>query len=159
MTEYEMAYLLNDMWINLISQTQFFFTILTTFLIASYIAAHRLTRSMTGVVVGLFLFACVGSCVNILRQTQTIIGLGNEMRAFALAGKGLGWHAVTKVPEWALQMNGLPGVAMSVLATVAAVYFFFHCRRVNRIAETGTASKSDSSRSSPTAGGEGITIA
>jgi len=137
MTEFEMAYLMNDMWIQLIMLTQVFFAVLTAFIVASYLVAHRLTRPMAVVVVGLFLLASLGSILNISRQAQSIVGLAFEMKALALSGRGLAWHAVVNTPEWTRGIAGVPAAVMFLIATAAAVYFFFHCRRVNRRAEGG----------------------
>jgi hypothetical protein len=138
MTEFEMAYLFNDMFINLVTQVQFYFAVLTAFLAASYVAAHRLTRSMTVVVVGLFAVVSVGSILNIYRQVQAMAGLAETMRAAAASGKGLAWHPVASQYDWQLRVPRGGGVAFVLLAGAAAVYFFFHCRHVNRKAEAGT---------------------
>jgi hypothetical protein len=135
MTEFEMAYMFNDMFINLVTQVQFFFTVLTAFLVASYAAAHRLTRSMTVVAVGLFAVVSAGSILNIYRQSQAMSGLAETMKAAAASGKGLAWHPVADLYDW--QLRGVGGIAFFLLAVAAAVYFFFHCRHVNRKAEAG----------------------
>jgi hypothetical protein len=136
MTEFEMAYLFNDMRIELDAQAQLFFTVSTAFLVASYIAAHRLTRSMTAIVIGLYVLASAGTIVNMYRQAWAIAGLADEIRKLAVAGKGLAWHPAASMAEPALTFTGLPRAIIFSLATTAAVYFFFHCRRVNRKSET-----------------------
>jgi hypothetical protein len=137
MSEFEMAYLQNDIMIALGSAVSYYFTMLTAFLVASYTVAHRLTRSMVAVVVSIFVLAATGSIVMIFRITQSLSGLAGEMRAFAAAGKGLKWHFVTQAPEWSLTMSRYVGTALFIAAAAGAVYFFFHSRRANRKAEVG----------------------
>ena len=141
MTEFEMAYLQNDILLALGSAGSYFFAILTAFLVASYLVAHRLTRPMAAVVVTIFIVASWGSIVTMYRITDSLAGLAREMKAFAEAGKGLTWHGITRTPDWALENARHLGTTLFIVATIAAVYFFFHSRRVNRIAETGAASK------------------
>jgi hypothetical protein len=136
MTEFEMAYLFNDMWIQINMLAQFYFTMLTAFLVASYVAAHRLTIPMAIVVIGAFVFTSIGTIRNIYLQVQTMLGLATQMKALAQSGKGLAWHSVANMPP--PLSGGIIGPVMLTLITAAAVYFFFHCRRVNRKAEAGT---------------------
>jgi hypothetical protein len=139
MSEYEMASLLNDTGVAVLAQTQFYFAMLTAFLVVSYVVAHRLTRSMATVVVGLFF--SLGCTFNIYRLSRVAGGLMGKMHTVAASGKGLEWHPAKDVSEWALVIIGVPGAAVFVLATVAAIYFFFHSRRVNRKAEAAEAPK------------------
>jgi hypothetical protein len=87
--------------------------------------------------VSIFVLSATGSISMIYRIMQSLSGLGAEMRAFAAAGKGLKWHFVTQMPESALYMPRYVGTALFIAASAGAVYFFFHCRRANRKAETG----------------------
>jgi hypothetical protein len=137
MTEFEMAYLQNDMLIGLGSGASYFFAMLTAFVVASYLVAHRLTKEMAAIVVGIFIVASCGSIVTMYRVMDSLAGLGREMKAFAGAGKGLAWHGITRTPEWGLESARYLGSALFIVATIAAVYFFFHSRRVNRKAEAG----------------------
>jgi hypothetical protein len=141
MTEYEMASLFTEMRLALDGQVQVFFTMLVAFLVASYLVAHKLTRSMAAVVVGLFLVTALGGSAGIYRQAQAMGGLAREMKAAASSGKGLAWHPVAEIQEWALQIGSVGGLFIFLVATAAAVYFFFHCRRVNRIADLGEATR------------------
>jgi hypothetical protein len=66
--------------------------------------------------------------------------LVQEIHRFAESGKGLQWHSAagTIPPPWLLQDAGPVGLNVVFIAVFAAsVAFFFHCRRVNRKAETG----------------------
>ena len=136
MTEFEMAYLFNDMHIALLAQMSLSVSALSGFLVASYVAAHRLTNTMAAMSVGLyswfsFVFAVLG-----FRTAASYSGIMGQMRAFKDAGKGLDWHFATKTPEWTLDFIPFGGVMIAVVVYAASLFFFFHCRRVNRIAET-----------------------
>jgi hypothetical protein len=133
MTEFEMAYLFNDMQIALGATIQYNFAITTAFLAAAYLAAHRLTRSMVIIVVTIYAMTVVGNILMMVRIMQSLAGLAKEIQAFAQAGKGLAWHAVTNVPVWAFDSSRYTAILLFVGASAASIYFFFHCRRVNRI--------------------------
>ena len=137
MSEFEMAYLQNDMMLALGSATQFFFGMLSAFLVASYIAAHKLTRPMMIVVVCLFVAAALSSIGAIYRQMESLAGLVAQVKAFAVAGNGLQWHMATQVPQWWIESIRYVAVLLFLAAMVGSVYFFFHCRRVNNKAEIG----------------------
>lgn len=135
MTEFEMAYLQNDMLLALAAASQYFFAMVTAFVVAAYLVAHRLTRTMVIIIVSMFTIASAGSIVMIFRIMQSLGGLANEMRAFAQAGKGLAWHSVMNMPPWGFESARYVGTALFIAAAAASIYFFFHSRRVNRIAE------------------------
>jgi uncharacterized membrane protein YesL len=137
MTEFEMAYLANDMMMALGTSTSILFTMLSAFLVASYVAAHRLTKPMAAIVVSIFVIFCFYTIATMFRQLESMAGLAGKMRAFAEAGKGLEWHAVSHVnPNW-ITTTRFVGVSILLLAMIASVYFFFHCRSVNQKAESG----------------------
>jgi cellobiose-specific phosphotransferase system component IIC len=137
MTEFEMAYLYNDMLLGLGSAASYFFAMLTAFLVASYLAAHRLTRAMAVIVVSIFVAACWGSIIIMYRQMESLGGLAGEMRNFANAARGLQWHAVAQIQEFSLYLSRYIGTGLFVATTAASVYFFFHSRRTNRKMEPG----------------------
>jgi hypothetical protein len=138
MTEYEMAYLHAELTNSLIYQFSAFFTVLTAFLVASYLVAHKLTRTMTVIVVGMFLVLNAGVIMQNYRILQSLGGLTLQMHHMAQTGSGLMWHATANSPDWIpATMRGV-GVTLYSMATIAAVYFFFHCRRVNGRVDVST---------------------
>jgi len=128
MTEFEMAYLFNDMLLALGATASLFFATLTAFLVASYLVASKLTRMMAVIAVGLFLLSELGSISMMYRIMQSMAGLGREMRAFAQAGKGLAWHRLATASDWTIDLPRYAGTGLYIIATAAAVYFFFLCR-------------------------------
>ena len=135
MTEFEMASLQNDMLIALGAATQFYFALTTAFVVASYLAAHRLTPPMAIIVVSIFAFASAGNMLMMYRIMESLAGLAHEMRAFAQAGKGLAWHSWVSSSDWAFDNARYVGTALFLTASGASLYFFFHSRRVNRVAD------------------------
>ena len=129
MTEFEMAYLSNDMLVGVGAGASYYFATLTAFLVASYLVANRLTRAMAFIVVGLFLVFQLSTLGGMFRTLQSLAGLAREMKAFAQAGKGLAWHRAATAPDWAFDLPRYLMLVVFTLATFAAVYFFFLCRR------------------------------
>jgi hypothetical protein len=141
MTEYEMASLHAELTSLLGITFTGFFTVLSAFLVASYLVAHKLTRTMAVIALGMFVFFCVGATMINYRTMLSLGGLTLEMLKIAQAGSGLTWHSAADISEWAPGILRGLGVALYSIATIVGIYFFFHCRRVNRKAEleAGTA--------------------
>ena len=135
MTEYEMASLWVDTFGLVQMTTSLFFTALSAFMVASFVAAHRLTPTMTAIAIGLFLLFSAVVLFALSRQLLAFQGLVLEMQRVADASNGLAWHAVARTPAPILSVALTVAISVYALATVAAVYFFFHCRTVNRRAE------------------------
>lgn len=139
MTEFEMAYLLTDMQAALATQGALFFTLVSGFLVTSFVAAHRLTRLMVVVAITLYTAFYLQMIFTFSRMGISMAGLVQQMHQFAADGKGLAWHAASNaVPEWALQMAPYPAYLSGTLVYAATIIFFFHCRHVNHKAETQT---------------------
>lgn len=139
MTEYEMAHLNNE-YVNtgaLLLSMQF--SILSAFLVAAYVAAHRLTLVMSGFVVAAFVFSSIVLSMTMYRSIVDFIGLRHAMFVAAKEGKGLAWHSAAQFDMSAVVF---PAASPAVFPTIwmamalGAVFFFFHCRRVNLKAET-----------------------
>jgi hypothetical protein len=144
MTEYEMASLVTDMQAALAAGSIELATIVSGFLVAGYVAAHRLSRLMIAIVLGVYTFWFFGAAFILSRQFISLSGLVTEIHNFATAAKGLQWHAAAgEIPsEWMMNSLG-PVVSYFIFPIMFAgsVVFFFHCRRVNRKAEIGEASQ------------------
>ena len=61
MTEFEMAYLHAELVNSMGFIFTGFFTVLSAFLVASYLVAHKLTRTMSVIALGMFVFFTVGA--------------------------------------------------------------------------------------------------
>jgi hypothetical protein len=132
MTAFEMAYLNNEILIQMASTFSILFGTFSAFLVASFMAAHRLTRTMAAIAVALFLLSSLMMVSNFYSQSTSLLGLTREMKTFAKAGKGLAWHPAVTIPDGALVMTNQFFAMMLLAAIAASVHFFFHCRRVNR---------------------------
>jgi heme/copper-type cytochrome/quinol oxidase subunit 2 len=137
MTEFEMAYLVTDMQIAVSTTSATLFTITSAFLLAGYYVAHRLTPLMIGVLIVIYAWSFFGTAFMLNREFISLFGLAGEINTYAGAGKGLHWHAAANpAPAWLLNTGIMLGAALNVVIFVATLIFFFHCRRVNRKAET-----------------------
>lgn len=131
MTEYEMASLLQG-FVNIIGALVMnYFSLVTAYLVAGYLVAHRLTLSMTVLVTTIFALSSVYFISNAFGACRNVGKLAGEMRAFAESGKGLAWHNAAAFPPSTFDALTYTTMAIMVAGFVAAVYFFFHCRRQN----------------------------
>jgi small basic protein len=139
MSEFEMAYLLNDIQLAITANSSMLFTIVSAFLVASYVVAHRLSPLMIGILLGIYAYAFLGTALAIERQMASMFGLGYQIATQAAAGNQLHWHAFAN--PWAppSERSVLPMATLLFSCTVfvGSIVFFFHCRRVNRKAEAG----------------------
>ncbi|MEQ1756518.1 MAG: hypothetical protein ABL973_20550 [Micropepsaceae bacterium] len=136
MTEFEMAYLMNDQLTTLATYTAGNFTTVTTFLVAGYLTAHKLSRAMIATVIGVYTIWLLGGVVTSIRLVRNVTGLAHQIALFAEQGKGLQWHVSSSAPV--LDPRASVGVVVVVFAVVylASLAFFFQCRRMNRKTET-----------------------
>ena len=135
MTEYEMAYLFTEMQMTIIAQLSLYVSVMSGFLIMSFLAAHRLSRTMLVLAISLFSWLWYVLLMLSYREMASFIGLMGEMRKFKDAGRGLNWHSAVQMPAILLAVVPTSWIAFQLSFYLAAVGFFFHCRRMNRIAE------------------------
>ena len=134
MTEFELASLANETQNTSIGLLTTYFSLVSGFLVVAFLAAHRLTRTMVAGIVGLFVIWSFGFISVNLTVARNYYGLLAEIRELAHAGKGFEWHAFQIAPDWLLQLRPYGSTIAAVIVAVGAVYFFFHCRKHNRIA-------------------------
>lgn len=149
MTEFEMAYLLTDMQSALANEFAILFSLLFTFLGASFAAAHRLTTLMMALALSAYSILFVWITALITGLTYSLLGLRSHMHNYSLTGKGLQWHGS------AVGAGLSTSTAYIVLATLIAIWvgsfvFFFHCRRVNQTPATQPAQIKPPAMPSPT---------
>lgn len=136
MTEFEMAYLAADMQIALSTTSATLFTLTSAFLITSYYAAHRLTRTMIGILIPIYAWFFFGTTFILNRELVSLFGVAGEIHAYAEAGKGLQWHAAANpAPAWVLDIGLVVSGLINLMVFAGTLTFFFHSRHVNRKAE------------------------
>jgi hypothetical protein len=128
MTEIEMATLFNDMQTAIIAQLSLYVSIMSGFLLISFLAAARLTRPMLIMAISLFTWLWYVLLMLSYREMASFVGLMGEMRKFREAGKGLGWHNAAHTPSLLLELIPPSWIAFQIVFYGAAVAFFFHCR-------------------------------
>lgn len=137
MSEFELASLHSQMYVQAQSALGTLLTVLSGFLIVSYLAAHRLDR--TTIAVGLAIYVGFGTflVLGASRTMATYAGLSLEIAKYAQSGRGLAWHGATSAPIWVLDMMPLFAITAGSIGIATSVYFFFHCRRMNRKEQVG----------------------
>lgn len=150
MTEFEMAYLANDTQLAITANASMLFTMLAGFLVASYNAAHRLSPLMIAVLIGIYAYAFLGTSFALERQMVNSLNLAGQIAARAASGNELQWHAAatfggTPTAAGLRSVTPMINMAICVLIFIATIVFFFHCRRVNRVAEVEAKAKIASS--------------
>lgn len=132
MSEYELASLHTQMLGLIFSAIVAQFGVLSAFMVASFLAAHRLSRTMAIIAILLFVTYFVGSIIPILATTVSFLSLSDYMRAYAASGRGLSWHLTARPVSLELRNISFGFTLVSLfLAHLAAIIFFFHCRHVN----------------------------
>lgn len=135
MTEYEMASLANDYRDSMGTAAAMAFTTVSAFLVAGYLAAHKLNRFMTATVVTVYTLWLGGSMMNIVSIATNTDGLRRQMHLMAEQGQGLQWHLASSYSQWSFAVG--VGVTLFLFAViyVASVVFFFQSARQNRRAQ------------------------
>lgn len=135
MSEFEMASLHVELFNSVQSSVTVFLTVLSAFLVTSYFAAHRLRPAMAAIGVIAYAGFEVANLMGTSATLRSYAGLTREMQAYAASGRGLAWHNTSDALLWivgALQ----PGMlVLGVVVLGASIYFFFHYRRANRLAQ------------------------
>ena len=142
MTEFEMAYLLNDTQLAITANSSVLFTMVSAFLVASYVGAHRLSPLMIALLIGMYAYAYFGIAFTLARQMTTAFGLvrsdqhaccRGQRLSVACSGGGVGRQHDNRNYPLLRPPNQSGDKPCHLRRTLV---FFFHCRRVNRKAET-----------------------
>lgn len=131
MSEFELASLHSQMYVQAQAALSTLLTVMSGFLIVSYLAAHRLDRTMIGIGLTLYVGFSTFLVLGASRTMATYAGLSQQIVTFAQNGRGLAWHGATTAPIWLLELLPLFVVVAGSIGVAASVYFFFHCRRMN----------------------------
>ena len=138
MTEFEIAYLLNDIQVAIAAYSSMLFTMMSAFLVAGYVAAHRLSALMIALLIGIYAYAFFGTSFVISGLMTTMFGLAGQIDARAAAGSELQWHnavVADAIPATVRPLLPPINLVMTTVIFAATLVFFFHCRRVNRKVE------------------------
>jgi len=80
MTEFEMAELFNDMQMAVIAQLSLYVSVMSGFLVMSFLVAHRLSRLMLVVALSLFSWLWYVLLMLSYREMASFVSLMGEMR-------------------------------------------------------------------------------
>ena len=126
MTDYEILSLFNEMAANTQGAFMNFVAILSAFLIAGYLAAHRLSKTMTVILTVLFSVVAVQEGLTVLFHWGDQVGLLADIRSRA----ALSWHGASRGgPSLGIFFNITFGFTV-IGGYIGGLIFFFHQRRV-----------------------------
>jgi hypothetical protein len=132
MTEYELVSLLQTQINTIGVEIMDYFTILTAFLVAGYVASHRLTLSMALFVTVMFVVSALFFVASVMGDYEVTKVMMSELRRLADTGTGFRW--VHRAQQSPLVADIISDVALMMMLSgiLGGVYFFFQSRRHNR---------------------------
>ena len=136
MTAYELASLHAQIGDNVNAQLTNFLTLLSLYLGAGYLIAHRLTLWSAIAFTGIFVIVESGYSLVMFRTLGSVVGVSREIRRLAEQGQGLEWHQAMITPGWVLDRLPTTSLIMLLAVLLGAVYFFFASRAHNLKAQT-----------------------
>lgn len=136
MTEYELVSLLQTQITTIGAEIMDYFTILTAFLVAGYVAAHRLSLSMAIFVTVMFVISALFFVVSVMGDYEVTKVMMGELRRLAATGTGFRWVHRAQQSPLAAEIVSDVALVMMLSGIVGGVYFFFQSRHRNRAAGT-----------------------
>ena len=131
MTAYELASLHTQIGDNINAQLSNWLAIVSLYLGAGYLLAHRLSLLSAIALSTIFLVILGGWTVQLLRAMQNWVGVSNEIRKLSEKSSGLEWHQAALVPPDTLAFFPVGGTITLWIIILAALSFFFSSRRQN----------------------------
>ena len=130
MTDFEIVYLLNDSINMMFSLAVNYTTLIFAFLVASVMAAERMSRGM--VVVSVFTYGVI-SLIMVFQNSRLLVTWSNlAVQIREMAGEpdsNVAWHALKGAPIEALTLSPYLLNLTYVVALLGSLYFFRECRR------------------------------
>ena len=138
MTAYELASLHSQLGAQVNLMLQNFIAILSLYVGAGFLVAHRLKLASAIMVTLLFLVADGGSVPRIVGVLKSWVGVSGEIRALAAQGHGLAWHEAVFMAPW--QLDNFPIGSAIILwgLLLGAICFFFAHRHSSLQSESAT---------------------
>lgn len=131
MTEFELASLHAQIGDNLAAALTNYLTIVSLYLGAGFLVAHRLALPSAVTFTSIFLVVNAEIVFAMFNAFRTSMGVAGQIRALAEQGKGLAWHHAATIPAWAQTYVPVFSAILLTAVVVGAVYFFFASRRHN----------------------------
>jgi small-conductance mechanosensitive channel len=137
MSEYDIVSLLQAQINTVGVEIMDYFTILTGYLVAGYVAAHRLTLSMALFVTAMFVLSALFFVANVMGSYAATSLLIGQLRTVAAQTPNL--RATVPPQQSSVSVNVFADVALIMMLSgiVGGVYFFFQSRRRNRLHVSG----------------------
>ncbi len=130
MTDYEYAYLFNEVMNTLVTNMMHYASIVFAMLVTAYLIGAQLSKLMTWIVITLFTLFCSVFLLVSNAQVRDAVELSIVMSERAVPGSALEFHnAGRSDPELFGILLGSSYIGIMVIAYVGAMLFFFHARR------------------------------
>ena len=134
MTEYELVSLLQTQINTIGVEIMDYFTVLTAFLVAGYVAAHRLTLSMSLFVTVMFVVSALFFVASVMGDYEVTKVMMSELRRLADTGTSFRWIHRAQQSPLAADIISDVALIMMLCGILGGVYFFFQSRHHNRAA-------------------------
>lgn len=131
MSEYELASLHTQMFGLIFSANVALFGVVSAFMVASFLAAQRLNRTMAFLAVFLFALYASGALIANGAVGENFMRLSKYMHDYAASGRGLSWHVTSQARSLELRQIAYAFTMGSMVLSHLAAIFFFYCRHVN----------------------------
>lgn len=130
MTEFETAYMFNEIVNSMSTMSMNFAALLFAFLVASVAGANRLSRGMAVLALSAYVVVVTVTIFIFSRLVLSFGGLSLQIRDMANEpGSSLAWHELRHASDVTLTLVPYLTILIYVGAFVGSLYFFRECRR------------------------------
>ena len=130
MSDFELSYLFSETVGLMQAMYTNFFSFIFAGLVASTLAADRMSRSMVILAISVFSLIELIFMQQIYRASITFSQLAERLKEAAQEpGNDITWHGVTQAPGWLISIAPVATVVIIGLCYFGVIYFFFLCRR------------------------------
>jgi len=131
MTAYELASLHTQIGDNMNAQLSNWLAIVSLYLGAGYLLAHRLSLAAAIALSGIFLLIAGGWTMVFFRTFQSFVGVSREIRKLAGTDASLEWHQAAQTPDSVLANFPMMSTIFLWVIILGALFFFLSSRRQN----------------------------
>jgi len=109
-------------------------SIVFAFLVASYLVAGNLARTLASIIITLYTLVALWSLFGLNRTAATVVAIIFEIkRAVLETNSSLAWHPAVSTPNQIFSAYPAFITALALVAYVGSIFFFFQQRRLKSI--------------------------
>ena len=111
-----------------------YITLVFAMVVASYLAAHRLDKLMSGIAILIYSMFALGYCNEIIQIYSDLsnLGIAMEDRFGGIPESSLGWLGPVRAGSAFLEILPFLIGTMVLLAYAASIWFFFRARKLHK---------------------------